>query len=67
MGKIQQVVTTDKKKINKTIFAGFVVLIFLMISKYVSAWKKQKTKTKTMLNLSIEKKVNKINKNSNLK
>lgn len=43
MGKIQQVVTTDKKKINKTIFAGFVVLIFLMISKYESAWK---TKTK---------------------
>lgn len=37
MGKIQQVVTTDKKKINKTIFAGFVVLIFLMISKYESA------------------------------
>lgn len=45
MGKIQQVVTTDKKKINKTIFAGFAVLIFLMISKYESAWKtKKKTK-----------------------
>lgn len=42
MGKIQQVVTTDKKKINKTIFAGFAVLIFLMISKYESAWKKKK-------------------------
>lgn len=42
MGKIQQVVTTDKKKINKTIFAGFAVLIFLMISKYESAWKKTK-------------------------
>lgn len=41
MGKIQQVVTTDKKKINKTIFAGFAVLIFLMISKYESAWKKK--------------------------
>lgn len=44
MGKIQQVVTIDKKKINKTIFAGFVVLIFLMISKYESAWKTKKTK-----------------------
>lgn len=45
MGKIQQVVTTDKKKINKTIFAGCAVLIFLMISKYESAWKtKKKTK-----------------------
>lgn len=42
MGKIQQVVTTDKKKINKTIFAGFAVLIFLMISKYESAWKNKK-------------------------
>lgn len=37
MGKIQQVVTTDKKKFNKTIFAGFAVSIFLMISKYESA------------------------------
>lgn len=45
MGKIQQVVTTEKKNINKTIFAGFAVLIFLMISKYESAWKtKKKTK-----------------------
>lgn len=49
MGKIQQVVTTDKKKINKTIFAGFVVLIFLMISKYESAWKKTKKKNNVEL------------------
>lgn len=45
MGKIQQVVTTDKKKkINKTIFVGFAVSIhvFLMISKYESCLKKKK-------------------------
>lgn len=49
MGKIQQVVTTEKKNINKTIFAGFAVLIFLMISKYESAWKKNKKKNNVEL------------------
>lgn len=51
MGKIQQVVTTDKKKINKTIFAGFAVLIFLMISKYESAWKTKKNTKKNNVEL----------------
>lgn len=51
MGKIQQVVTTDKKKINKTIFAGFAVLIFLMISKYESAWKTKSKKKQNNVEL----------------
>lgn len=51
MGKIQQVVTTEKKNINKTIFAGFAVLIFLMISKYESAWK---TKNKKKNNVELK-------------
>lgn len=51
MGTIQQVVTTNKKKINKTIFAGFAVLIFLMISKYESAWKTKKNQKQNNVEL----------------
>lgn len=62
MGKIQQVVTTDKKKINKTIFAGFAVLIFLMISKYESAWKTKSKKKQNNVELKYWIRSEKINK-----
>lgn len=62
MGKIQQVVTTDKKKINKTIFAGFAVLIFLMISKYESAWKTKSKKKQNNVELKYWIRSDEINK-----
>lgn len=66
MGKIQQVVTTDKKK-NQQNNICRICGINISNDLEICVCLKKKTKTKTMLNLSIEKKVNKINKNSNLK
>lgn len=68
MGKIQQDVTTDKKKNqqnNICRICGINISNDLEIC--VCLKKKTKQNKKKMLNLSIEKKVNKINKNSNLK